>query len=174
MKSLLLLRHGKSEPAGSRADDRARALVKRGLKNAKAVGAYLDGKQLLVDLVLCSSARRTRETLEAMDGHAIELADIRIEDSLYLARSQFLLKTVQALPDTAATALFIGHNPGLHELAFTLIAQQKEKSALRLQERFPTCALAWLEFDVDTWFEVDLNGARLAAFVIPDDLAESS
>lgn len=144
MKKLLyILRHAKAEFADGLESDHARPLSARGLADAEAMGAHLRAMPNLPQQVLCSTARRTRETHAAL---ALD-TPVAFSERLYLATAGELLGFVNALPDSTSTALIIGHNPGLHELVALLTHHAKrEEDTESLREKFPTCALALLSF----------------------------
>ena len=116
MKTLILMRHAKSDWSTGEESDHARPLNRRGRASALALGNWLRGKGWLPDQVLCSTARRTRETLAGL-GLEVE-ADYR--DALYHAEVEALLEAVRGA--TGGTVLIIGHNPGIGELAERLVA----------------------------------------------------
>ena len=111
MRELILLRHAHAEPASTGQADLDRPLSPEGLAEAEAAGRWLAEQGLVPDCVLCSPARRTRETLEAVLG-VIGYVEQRLEDAMYEATSG----TLAALADThndAERLLLVGHNPGL-------------------------------------------------------------
>ena len=115
MRELILLRHAHAEPASAGQADLDRPLSPEGLAEAEAAGRWLAEQGLVPDCVLCSPARRTRETLEAVLG-AIGYVEQRLEDAIYEATSG----TLAALADThreAERLLLVGHNPGFEQLA---------------------------------------------------------
>ena len=115
-------------------------------------------------LVLCSSSRRTQETLELI-GSSLGDSTIEVEEGLYGAGSHELLARMRAVSDTVGSVLVIGHNPGLQDLALSLAPGSE-----RLLEKFPTGALVAFELDVPHWRELGQREARLAAYVVPREL----
>ncbi|HET7237191.1 MAG TPA: histidine phosphatase family protein [Actinomycetota bacterium] len=162
MKRILLLRHAKSSWDDPALSDRDRPLAPRGLRAAELIAEHLRGNGLEVELVLCSSARRARETLERL-GTSLGSARTSIEDDLYGASDDELLERLRRLPEGVASVAMIGHNPGLHDLAVALTQEGRKL------ERFPTGALATLDFD-GLWADLGSRRARLAGFVKPKDL----
>ncbi len=115
MRELILLRHAHAEPASPGQADLDRPLSPEGLAEAEAAGRWLAEHGLVPDCVLCSPARRTRETLESVLA-AVGYVDQRLEDGMYEATSG----TLAALADgqrEAERLLLVGHNPGLERLA---------------------------------------------------------
>ena len=164
MRVLYLLRHAKSSWADDTLADHERPLAERGVRNAKRMAAHLLDVQVEPELVLCSSAVRTRQTLDLVQP-SIRDAPVGIEDGLYGATAETLLERLRAVPESVDSVLLIGHNPGLHDLAVLLAA-----SGPRLDElttKFPTGALATLELDSRTWLSVHHGDATLVDYAIP-------
>ena len=173
MHQLLLLRHAKSSWDNPKLDDRDRPLNKRGRRAAVAMRQAMLDLGLAPDVVLASPARRTQETLEALEPwDATPL--IELVDALYLANVPRLLAVLCDVNETVRSVLLIGHNPGLHELAVLLAGDRAEADvARRLVAGFPTAALA--EFSVAVqWRQLDTGGARLVRFLTPRDLPETA
>ena len=167
MRRLLLLRHAKSSWDDASLDDRDRPLAPRGHKAADRMAEHLRSSNMSVDLVLCSSALRTTQTLEHI-GRAFGDAEMVMEDGLYGASDEELLDRLRSVPDQAGGVALIGHNPGVQDLATELAGDGDDLE--RMRTKFPTGALAVLEFD-GPWAELAEGGARLVAFVTPRDLA---
>ena len=172
---LLLLRHAKSDWSDAARGDEDRPLTARGRKAAAAMGAYMCEHRYVPGRVLCSTARRTRETLEWLLPALGANPSVAYDESLYLAEWPRLLREIQAAPDAASPVLVIGHNPGLQELAVALVREPDEKSerarVKKLKEKFPTGALAVIDFDVKAWSDVAPGIGRLCEYVRPKELA---
>ncbi|MDE2005527.1 MAG: histidine phosphatase family protein [Rhodospirillales bacterium] len=167
MRQLLLLRHAKAVPAKPGQPDQDRPLAPRGERDAAALRARLAALGLVPDLILVSPARRTRETLAALEPWD-ETPLVETVEPLYLADAPGLTATLAEVADTVRSVLVIGHNPGLHLLAAELAAGTRTEAARRIAERFPTAALA--EFALPgPWSR--LAGARLTRLLLPEDLA---
>lgn len=119
-------------------------------------------EQIPVALVLCSSARRARETLELV----APPGTIRTEPELYGATSDDLLDRLHRVPDEAYVVMLIGHEPSIRDLAVRLIGRESELA----DRKFPTGALATLTFS-GPWSTLGPDHAELAAFVTPRELA---
>jgi len=173
MRQLLLLRHAKSSWDDPRMPDHERPLDARGQRDAAAMGEAMRRLGLSPDIVLVSSARRTRETLagiEPMEGSPL----VDEHEALYLAPADAMLRMLHGVPETARSVLLIGHNPGLHNLALALVGPAGLARGVReteaLGEKYPTGALA--EFAIATpWWGVEEGGGRLVRFLCPRDLA---
>ncbi len=164
MKRLYLLRHAKSSWSDPSLADEERPLAPRGRKAAKKMAKELRRREIRPKLVLCSSSRRTQETLELI-GSSLGDPTIEVEEGLYGAGSDGLLARMHAVSDTVGSVLVIGHNPALQDLALRLAPGSE-----RLVEKFPTGALAAFELDAENWRELGQTEARLAAYVVPREL----
>jgi phosphohistidine phosphatase len=169
MHRLLLLRHAKSSWDEPALPDPERPLAQRGRKAAKKMARHLRGTELRADLVLCSSSRRTRETLEIL-APAFGGAELLVEDRLYGAGDDELLGRLREVPESAGTVALIGHNPGVQDLAVELAGPDPGSEAGRLRERFPTGAVAVFELDGD-WRGLGPGRGRLVSFTVPRELA---
>jgi phosphohistidine phosphatase len=166
VQTLYLLRHAKSSWADPTLVDHERPLAPRGRRDAKRIAKHLLRLGAEPELVLCSSAARTRETLELLRP-AVGNATVMIEDGLYAASSDALLARVRGVPDGVASVMLIGHNPSLQELAVVLASAGDEQE--RLEAKFPTAALATLAV-AGTWSRVVPGAATLIAYVVPKQL----
>ncbi len=169
MKTIYLLRHAKSSWKNATLDDFDRPLNKRGRRAAKLMGRYLVGHAIEPAQILCSSSKRTRETLEVLQGAIGGSIPIRVEKGIYLAEASELLQRLRALGDSLSSVMVIGHNPGIERLALILTATSG-KDGTRMADKFPTGALAVLKADIDTWERLVPDTARLDSFVRPRDL----
>jgi phosphohistidine phosphatase len=161
---LYLLRHAKSSWKDSELADHDRPLAGRGRRAAKAIARHLDEHDVEVELVLCSTARRARETLERIEP-ALGNASLHYERELYGATANGLLERLRSVSDDVATVMLIGHNPALEDLA-----RELGRPASELEPKFPTAALATLELTVAAWGDLAPGGARLTGVVRPRDL----
>lgn len=174
MKRLLLLRHAKAVPGDARTDDHQRALNTRGQSDASLMGAEMHHRLYVPDFALCSTARRTVETWERVAPEFDAPLKVEFLDALYLASPKTILKLVQLMDDEAVTLLVLGHNPGLEDSAAALTqkhAPQGERAmSEQMHDKFPTCALAVLEFEFRHWRDVEHGTGTLIDFIRPRDL----
>jgi phosphohistidine phosphatase len=167
---LLVLRHAKSSWNNAYLADHDRPLAPRGRRAAEALAAHVATIDPPPALVLCSSARRAQETLEPVRSRLPSDAAVRIEDELYGADAPELLARLQRVPDTTASVLLVGHNPGLEDLVKGLGRDGDPGVVQRVQRKFPTGALATLAFD-GPWEKLDWRSpVTLESFVVPGDL----
>jgi phosphohistidine phosphatase len=163
---LFLLRHAKSSWKDRGQADHDRPLAGRGRRAAKAVGRHMREHGIEPELALCSTARRTRETLERIEP-ALGATDVRFEPALYAASAGALLERLHHVPEGVVSVMLIGHNPGLQDLALQLARTGPQLH--ELAGKFPTGALATL--DVPDWRGLAPGTADLVEFVRPRDLA---
>ena len=169
MKQLFLLRHAKSSWDDSELIDHDRPLAPRGRRAVRLMAEHLGREGVTPALVLCSSAWRTRETLEQIAPVLGEGTPVQIEHELYAASEQRLLKRLRAVDDGVESLMLIGHNPGVEQLALNLAASGRNLSDLR--RKYPTGALATLEFS-GRWGDLQPGRAELTEFVTPKQLAK--
>jgi phosphohistidine phosphatase len=167
MKRLYLLRHAKSSWKDSSLPDQDRPLARRGRRAAKAIARYVRERDIQPELVVCSTARRARETLDRIEP-ALGTPAVRVEGDLYAASAEALLERLRSVPDTVGSVMLIGHNPGLQELALDLA--RRSNTVAELEAKYPTAALATLKVLVASWQELDRDTAELVALVRPRDL----
>jgi phosphohistidine phosphatase len=164
MKRIYLLRHAKSSWKHHELADHDRPLAGRGKRAAKAIAKHMRAQEFDPELVLCSSARRARQTLEWIEP-ALERASVQVEGELYGASACELLTRLRRLPDSVGSVLVIGHNPAIHELALELAGPAPE-----LAGKFPTAALAALTFDGTAWVELGPEATELVELTRPRHL----
>ncbi len=168
MHQLLLLRHAKSSWDDASLPDRDRPLSGRGRRAIAAMRGVMRELGLSPDLILVSPARRTQETLAGLEPWD-ETPLIELIETLYLGSAEELLDVLRDVNETVRSALLIGHNPGMHDLAVRLTGTASGDTAQRLAKGLPTAAL--VELGVATpWRRLD-GGCRLLRYIAPRDLA---
>jgi phosphohistidine phosphatase len=168
MKRVHLLRHAKSSWKDRSLADRDRPLAGRGRRAANAVARHLEAEGIRPDLVLCSPARRTRETLELLESAFAGGVETTFDEALYGASEAELLARLKELPEGVGSVMLIGHNPGVEELALALAADGA--GLARMSEKYPTAALATIDLRARRWSTVRRGSGKLVAFVRPKDL----
>ena len=164
MKTLLLLRHAKSSWADPGRADHDRELNRRGEKAAPFMGRYLREQALIPDLVWCSTAARAVQTLGLLGRDFASNADVIYSEDLYMAGERVLLESLHHTHEDANSVMFIGHNPGMEQFAQALFGGGDEVARDAMAQKFPTCALAHFEFDVENWTDIAFGTGRLIGF----------
>lgn len=168
MLSLLLLRHAKSSWDDSVLDDFDRPLNARGLKAAPLVGQWMMERNLSPGLIICSGARRTRETLGLILPFQRGDQDIHIEDGIYRADgTRDLLGRLHSIGKGPAQVLIIGHNPALQELILALSGSGNADDLAQIAVKYPTASLAEIQFAETDWARVSEGRGALVNFVMP-------
>ena len=165
-RRLLLLRHAKSSWDEPHLADHDRPLSGRGRRAARALLDHLTETDAVPELVLCSSAVRTMETLDGIRGALPPGTTIEIEGGLYAADVDELLARLRRVSETVGSAMLIGHNPGLEDLAMLLVGAGDAAARSAMEAKFPTAALAHLSVD-GPWRELAPGVATLGDFWTP-------
>jgi phosphohistidine phosphatase len=168
MKALHLLRHAKSSWKED-VEDHERPLNRRGRDAARRVGKHIAKTIGPLDLVLCSTALRTRETLELVLAKYAVPPRAALEDALYAASRERLMDRLSRLTEHEANVLLIGHNPGLHELAVALAETSSPGFRALAAGKFPTAARASFEVS-GPWSALAVSRHRLVDYVTPASL----
>ena len=171
MLQLLLLRHAKSSWSGDGLTDLDRPLNGRGKRAASAMGRFMASKRLVPDLILCSPARRARDTLDLVAAEFETPPPALIDESIYdFGSGENLLECIRQQTAGTKSLLLVGHNPSIEGLAQSLSARGGEKLRSRLKNKFPACALAVIAIDVADWPAVCESSGKLVHFVRPKDI----
>ena len=170
MLTLSLLRHATSSWNNPSLPDQERPLATRGVTDAPLMGRAMAERGIDPDLVLCSSARRTRDTL------ALVLPELKVEpkvvydDALYHASPGEMLAMLRDVPPSATRVLLVGHNPEIQIFALDLVGSGPKHYRDRLTEKYPTAGLAVVNFTSGSWKGVTVNSGSLNLFLSPKDL----
>ena len=162
---LSLIRHAKAGfPSDAALGDHARRLTKEGTQEAVAMADRLNALAFEPDLVLSSTANRTRETSNLLaQGLGWESSIISVRDELYLAEPLTLVQSSRSCDEDVRHLAFVGHNPGL-EYFWTWLTGLAARS-------LSTCGVVMLRLRVETWSEVDAGTADLIDFLDPRHLS---
>ena len=175
MLNLMLLRHAKSSWADAGQADSDRPLNSRGRHAAVAVGRYLAANDLMPQLVLCSPARRARETWGLVAGELTALPAILIVAEIYsFGDGTALMECLRHKAGGAQSVLLVGHNPSIGRLAQILIGKGSDKLREQLEKKYPTAALAVISFDFDSWGALTAGAGTLLRFVSPKDIIDGN
>lgn len=172
MKTLFLLRHAKSSWDHPDLSDFDRPLAERGIGAAMAMADYLAREQLRPDLILCSAARRARETMELVQAAWGFSVPVHMDRALYDAGPGDLLQRLRGLGKKPNKVMAIGHNPTMEFLALDIVGDGPKQDLESMGLKYPTGALALftLEGKKSDWKDLDTRTATLVRFVKPRDL----
>jgi phosphohistidine phosphatase len=166
MRQLFVLRHAKSSWDDPGLDDHDRPLAPRGRRAVKLLHDDIRTHGIEPSLVLCSTSRRTRETLAGVDPGGDHL----IEPELYGASAGVILDRLRRLAAGTDSAMVIGHNPAMQLLVLRLAGSStRDEDLATVRRKFPTGALATLTFECD-WSELRPGEATLTGLARPKDL----
>ena len=172
MHHLHLLRHAWSD-RDEAVEDHERPLSRRGREAARRVAENLPAALGALDLVLCSTALRTRDTAELMLAGFAAPPRILYEDGLYLAGRAVLMRRLRGLDESAGAVMVIGHNPGLHELALALASPDSPRYRALATGKFPTTARASFAID-GPWASLDRSRHALTQYVTAKSLGDQN
>jgi phosphohistidine phosphatase len=170
MLTLSLLRHAKSSWSNPALPDRERPLATRGVTDAPLMGKAMAERGIDPELVLCSSARRTRDTLELV------MPELRVEpkvvyvDALYHASPEEMLEMLHGIQPGANRVMLVGHNPEIQAFALDLVGSGPKHFRDRLSTKYPTAGLAVINFVSGLWKSISVNSGTLNLFLSPRDL----
>lgn len=167
MRRLILLRHAKSDWSAAGTPDHERALAPRGRKAVPPIARYMAKHKLIPDHAIVSSAMRTRETWELLKEALPSEPVVSFEDSIYEAAPGDIIATIAQAPRAARVLLVVGHNPGLQMVALTLTGAGSPETRKALTEKFPTAALAVIDFDIPDWAAIAPGSGKLEHFATP-------
>ena len=171
MKTALLLRHAKSSWDDPSLGDFDRPLAPRGRKAPPRIARFMRAEGLIPGAVFCSAARRAFETWALVASGLDAEIPVETRHDLYHGAPDDLLEVLRGAPDAAASALLVGHSPGIEALAFKLAGPGSDEQAVeRLCEKFPTAGLAVIAFDGDAWRDIGARRGALTHLVRPRDL----
>jgi phosphohistidine phosphatase len=164
MKTLLLMRHGKSSWKDESLEDFERPLKKRGRKDSKKIASVIGGNDLVPDIILSSSATRARETVDVLVDALDYKNRIVFSDALYMGEPRDILAALENLSDDYNSVMIVGHNPGLE--AYLQIIDGEI-------EALPTAGLGQLVLVLDRWLDLSFDTmGDLVGFWTPKSLSE--
>ncbi|ODR95374.1 hypothetical protein AUC69_02350 [Methyloceanibacter superfactus] len=170
MLTLSLLRHAKSSWKNPSLPDRERPLASRGIADAPIMGRAMTERGIDPELVLCSSARRTVDTLALVLPELKVEPKVEYEDALYHASPAEMLDMLRAIQPGASRVMMVGHNPEIQRLALDLIGSGPKHMRDKLQEKYPTAGLVVINFTAGLWSSIDVNSGSLNLFLTPREL----
>lgn len=170
MLRLFILRHAKSSWANPGEKDFDRALNERGAQDLPAIATAMRERGHLPVHVYCSPSMRTRLTLHGiMAAYGDAPPKVDYEDGLYYGDLDAYLGTIRN-HENGDTVMVIGHNPMCEALAARLVGSGDQKTLATLRQKYPTGALAVIEFDGPAWRDIEPGAGRLVDFMTPRQL----
>lgn len=164
-RTLILIRHAKSDWDDPRLDDFDRPLNPRGRRSAEAVGRWLAARGHVPDACLLSGALRTVETWEILSSAFPAPPRAREDRRLYHAPREVILDVLRRAEGT--TVALIGHNPGFADFATSIAARAPAHPRFA---DYPTCATTVMRFGTETWDGIGWGQADVVDFTVPRDL----
>lgn len=162
--TLILTRHAKSAWGTDAPSDHARPLNKRGRRSAEVLGDWVRSSRNVPDLVISSSAQRTRETFARMS----LTVPVVFTERLYHANTELMLKVLQEVE--TPKVMILGHNPGIASFAHQLVVRPANHHRF---DDFPTGATAVIDFKIKTWDKVSWSSGKVRDFIVPRELLEA-
>ncbi|MCX7338582.1 MAG: histidine phosphatase family protein [Alphaproteobacteria bacterium] len=160
MKRLILMRHAQAQLEQFGKNDRDRAITMAGMHELESIRSQLKTQLAGVELVMCSNAKRTRQTLEGIRPLLPSTTKIDYDDDLYLASYEALWQKVRTIPQQYEIAMIIGHNPAVHQFAQNISMGTNFYG-------FTTCSLVICESTRNHWQQMTPHAIRLSEFMKP-------
>ena len=170
MKNLLLLRHAKSSWDAVDLADHDRPLGPRGERAALVVGRYILQRGLVPDLVICSTARRARETRSLASSQWPLQPETTYAHDVYLNGRRAILELLSKTDDSVGSVMVVGHSPDLQDLTLALASGGDVPLRRKAKDQFPTGTLAMLRLPIDTWKGVLNTSGTLVELTTPKNL----
>lgn len=170
MLTLTLFRHAKSSWDHANLTDFDRPLNERGKRDAPVMGRYLIEHDLIPDLILCSAAQRTRETLDLAWADWPVRPHAEYSEALYLATTDTMLGILHNVERHPAHVMMIAHNPGIHSFAMGMAGTGEADARYALSSKYPTAAIANITFDAKNWSDVKSGKGTLKLFMTPKQI----
>jgi phosphohistidine phosphatase len=167
MLTLSLLRHAKSNWDNPGAKDFDRPLAKRGEEAAPRMGAFMAKNGIAPELILCSPAVRTRQTLDLVLPQLAGTATVAYEEAFYLAAPSVLLARLRKVGAKVHHLMIVGHDPGMQGLATELSGSGDAEALEALARKFPTAGLAVIRFKAREWAKIEPGKGHLEIFITP-------
>ena len=157
-KKLFIIRHAKSSWRDLTLDDFDRTLNKRGKSDAPMMGKRLKEKNILPDLIISSSAKRTELTAKKIAKNVKYKKEIVYTKELYESSISAMCNILTKIDDENNIVFLVGHNTGINAYV---------QEYINLQENVPTSGVVEIEFDCDKWSEISTTNAKLLSFDYP-------
>jgi phosphohistidine phosphatase len=167
MKRLYILRHAKAGQTNKNIlSDHDRPLTEKGIKQCLYIGEYLKNSQAEIDVILSSTSKRTEETVENTLNTLGKNISVQYIRKLYLGEERDILNEINLISDNYKTTMIVGHNPGLHQVAFLLSGGGDTTTLHNLSSNYPPGSLAIIDFPVDSWSDISIKSGTLVDFMV--------
>ena len=167
-RRIFLLRHALAIPPAAGGNDKTRVLSPKGQSDASMLGRVMMRKNYMPDLILCSTATRTRQTLEKLMQSLPKTETVMI-DALYDGGTESYIREIQKIPAKYKSILIIGHNPCVCDYALKITLKAREALLERLQEGCKPATLVALGCDVEDWALLEAKSAEITDIMDPLD-----
>ena len=169
MLRLYVMRHAKSSWAVPGARDFDRELNERGISDLEKLSKKISERKFIPKKILCSSAVRTRQTLDGLSNVLSPYPEVSFTEKLYSSGLDDYLSEIQMVED-APSLMIIGHNPMCGSLADALAGQGDEELLEKIAYKYPTGTIAVIDFDLTNWADIDLSSGTLVDCLVPSSL----
>ena len=170
MPQLYLLRHAKSSWSTPLTGDHERPLAPRGEATAPLIAEEMKARGFVPDHILCSTAKRARQTLDLVLNKMAIKPPTCIEAKIYDAAPQDLIDLISQNAPNCQNLLLVGHNPAIHYAAAQMSLRGDDQALMKLEQKYPTAGLAVIDFDESKWHDGDVSNGYLTAFITPRTL----
>ncbi len=172
MRRLILLRHAKTEKDAPTGQDHDRRLDQRGQADSKEMAAWLTANGYHPQLALVSTAVRARQTWDLLAPYMVHCR-VDYRDALYNADALDIQHLIREIETDPAVLMVVGHNPGLHELAWRLIGHGDQQERDELAHNLPTAGTVIIDFPAP-WGKIGRHSGTLKVFASPKRLRQLS
>ena len=164
MKYLYIIRHAKAEESSLEVDDHDRKLINKGINRANNLNRWLHRKTPNLDALFCSSSLRTLQTMDVITHNLNYSVNKIVDEKLYGASEEMLMNYLSLLDDKFNNIGIIGHQPGLQELAFTLVSSYAEGYDKVLNSNFSTSNAILILLNIKRWDQISPRVGILADY----------
>lgn len=169
MKTLYLLRHAQALPSSAAVSDFDRVLSPKGIEDAKKLGEILKQQNTSIDLIKCSSAKRTQQTIETVLSTFGQSVHTEYSKSIYSAHVGDLFAMIQSVDNKIENLMIVGHNPTIYELVSRLAASGSNTVFDSLAHGYAPATLTIIETGVDKWADIDPDKCEAKTVLDPSD-----
>ncbi len=170
-KKIYILRHVKAEQTENETEDFSRKITKKGKVQAQKLAKYFAKKKIKPDLILCSPAKRARQTLEILSS-VTKKSQITFDEKIYEASPKNLLRVLQYIDNRYKSILLLGHNPAIMTLCAALANTGKSNiiDLKKMLNKFPAGGAACFDTDITSWEDLNIDTCELKKFIRPNKL----